>query len=294
MKDYFNYRGKVCVVTGAASGVGRALSDMLMEQGAEVWAVDFQDVPSVSHYIRADLRFREQIDAALRALPQKIDRLFSNAALPGVTYQGSAFTELEVFTVNFLAARYMIEALSTRMPAGSTITVTASVTGEGWRTKSSMLEELYGCTDFEQAREWALSHADDPTTFDGGRTPQPLYIFTKECLLYYVKRASYRMLKQGIRLNSLSPGAIDTPMTEDFGRLLVNFKQFDYMEEFSHAAVGPAVDRAALPEEAAWGLLFLGSDMSSALSGADLIADFGFQAALDTGVCDPGGKLLRE
>lgn len=292
MKDYFNYRGKNCVVTGAASGVGRALADMLMEQGAEVWAIDMQEVSGVTHYVRADLRHKEQIDAALAQLPERIDRLFSNAALPGITYQGGGYTELDVFTVNYVAARYVVESLVSRMPEGSAVTVTASVTGENWHTKKDLLAGLYACDSFNDAVEWGRSHADDPRTFDGGRTPQPLYVFTKECLIYFVKRASYRFLTRGVRINALSPGAIDTPMTEDFGKLLEFFKQYDYMEEYAHAAVGPAVDRSATPDEVALGLLYLGSDMSAILSGADVIADFGFQAALDTGVCDAGGKLI--
>lgn len=292
MSDYFNYAGKVCVITGAASGVGGALADMLMQQGAEVWAIDMQEVTRVSHYIKTDLRFKDQIDAALAQLPDRIDKLFSNAALPGVTYIGSSYTELEVFTVNYVAARYIIENLAERMPDGAAITVTASVTGQGWREKRDMLDELYACSGFESAVEWGRCNADDSRTFDGGRTPQPLYVFTKECLIYFVKRASYRLLKRGIRINCLSPGAIDTPMSEDFGKLLVDFKQYDYMEEYEHAAVGPAVDRSATPEEAALGLLYLGSDMTAVLSGADVIADFGFQAALDTGVCNAGGKLI--
>ena len=37
MHDYLNYAGKVCVVTGASSGMGRALAEMLVDQGAVVW-----------------------------------------------------------------------------------------------------------------------------------------------------------------------------------------------------------------------------------------------------------------
>lgn len=293
-KDYFGYSGKTCVITGAASGVGRALADMLMEAGADVWAVDMKPVTGVSHSVIADLRFTEQIDAAAAQLPEHIDCLFSNAALPGVIYQGKDYTELEVFTVNYLSARYIIELLAERMKEGSTITVTASITGEGWKDKIELLEDLYGCADIPSAIAWAKEHFDDPGTFDGGRTPQPLYVFTKECLIYYVKRSALKMLKRGIRINCLSPGAIDTPMTEDFGKLLVQFKQFEYMEEYAHAAVGPAVDRSATAHETAMCLFWLGSEMTRVLSGADLAADFGFQAAYETGICTAGGLLIKE
>ncbi|MDB1748309.1 SDR family NAD(P)-dependent oxidoreductase [Enterococcus avium] len=41
MKDYFDYKEKICVVTGAASGMGKATSQMLIELGAVVYAIDY-------------------------------------------------------------------------------------------------------------------------------------------------------------------------------------------------------------------------------------------------------------
>ena len=44
MKDYLGYTGKVCVVTGAASGMGKATAEMLVDLGAMVYALDWAEV----------------------------------------------------------------------------------------------------------------------------------------------------------------------------------------------------------------------------------------------------------
>jgi len=44
MKEYFGYSGKVCVITGSASGIAKAATEMLVDLGAEVYALDWSDV----------------------------------------------------------------------------------------------------------------------------------------------------------------------------------------------------------------------------------------------------------
>ncbi|MCD7808355.1 MAG: hypothetical protein LUH02_03355 [Erysipelotrichaceae bacterium] len=53
MKDYFNYEGKVCVVIGASSGMGKATVEFLVELGAIVYALDIQpvEVKGIKEYI---------------------------------------------------------------------------------------------------------------------------------------------------------------------------------------------------------------------------------------------------
>ena len=68
MKDYFGYAGKKCVVTGAGSGMGEATAKMLVELGAEVYALDIKPVTvqGIAQYIQVDLSEKSSIDNAFR------------------------------------------------------------------------------------------------------------------------------------------------------------------------------------------------------------------------------------
>lgn len=292
MAEILNYKGKICIVTGAATGVGKELVNKLCELGAVVYALDMYPVENAYKYINANLIYPDEIDNAVLQLPSNIDCFFNNAALPGVTYRDKEYTMEEVFRANYLAAVRLTNKLSERMHQGCAITVTTSITGEMWYTKKSLLEELFLISqDYDKAVEWINAHADMKEVFDGGRHPQPLYIFTKEALQYYVRRISYELMLKGIRINSVAPGAIETIMTDDFVKLLYRFKEFDYMEEYANAAVGPAVGRSSTAAEIADALIFMNSDLSRSICGANLNVDFGFRGAADTGVCSESGKL---
>ncbi len=66
MKDYFGYQGKVVVVTGAASGMGKATTEMLVDLGAKVYALDWAEVKvaGIEEYIHTDLSLKYSIDKA--------------------------------------------------------------------------------------------------------------------------------------------------------------------------------------------------------------------------------------
>lgn len=63
MKDYFGYTGKNVVVTGAASGMGRAAAAMLVDLGAKVYALDWHecDVKNIAAFVHVDLSNRDSM-----------------------------------------------------------------------------------------------------------------------------------------------------------------------------------------------------------------------------------------
>ena len=69
-----DYQNKVCVVTGAASGIGKALCEKLVALGAQVYALDRNkaDIEGLSAFVETDLSDKGSIDAAFGALPQVI------------------------------------------------------------------------------------------------------------------------------------------------------------------------------------------------------------------------------
>lgn len=286
--ELFNYRGKNCVVTGAAAGVGKALCARLMELGANVYGIDINPVENVTGSFKVDLCHKEQIDAAIAQLPQLIDALFSNAATAGTTYIGYSFSVPEVFCINFVACRYLVEHLQDRMPAGSAIVVTSSTTGLEWAKKMDILNDMYEKGDtYENAKKWAAEHIDDPRVFNGEDDPDSLYTFCKQSLIYYVKRASFDLLKKGIRINVLCPGGIDTQMTDEIARMVGT-------HEYDMVATNPIMGRATSPDEQACCLLFFGSDLSICLDGADLISDYGWTPGVIFNRCTDGGEFVKE
>ena len=287
MDDLFNYRGKNCVVTGAAAGVGKALSDRLMELGANVYGLDINPMEGITKGIRTDLCRREQVDAAIAQLPQRIDALFSNAATAGTTYIGYTFTVPQVFCINFVACRYLVEQLQSRMPAGSAIAVTSSTTGLQWMTKLDILGNMYDhCDGYENAVSWAEEHRCDPAVFNGGEDPDALYTFCKQSLIYFVKRSAFGLLKKGIRINVLCPGGIDTQMTDEIARMVGT-------HEYDMVATNPIIGRATSPDEQARCLLFLNSGLSQCLDGADITSDYGWTPGVLFNQCTDDGKFVE-
>ena len=67
MKDYFGYAGKTVVVTGASSGMGKASAEMLVDLGANVYALDWNECPvnGIAKYVHVDLSKKESIDEAM-------------------------------------------------------------------------------------------------------------------------------------------------------------------------------------------------------------------------------------
>lgn len=127
--ELFGLEGKVCVVTGCSSGMGKALCDRLSLVGAIVYGLDRnQPQEGMKHFIKADLSSKESIDEAFKELPEEIDCFFGVAGLSGA--KASWWT---TFTVNFIANKYITEEyLEKRMKEGSSITYVTSTGGLMW------------------------------------------------------------------------------------------------------------------------------------------------------------------
>lgn len=85
MKDYLNYKDKVCVVTGASSGIGNATCKMLVDLGAIVYGIDRNpcEIDGLMQFIQCDLSDKNSIDQAFTSLPNHIDSFFGVAGLSG-------------------------------------------------------------------------------------------------------------------------------------------------------------------------------------------------------------------
>lgn len=77
LKKLFGYEGKNVVVTGAASGMAKSAAELLIELGANVYAIDINPIElNVTKAFQADLSKKEDIDRVIAELPNELDGLF--------------------------------------------------------------------------------------------------------------------------------------------------------------------------------------------------------------------------
>ena len=98
---------------------------------------------------------------------------------------------------------------------------------------------------------------------------QPVYNASKGAVRIFTKSTAVQYAKEGIRVNSVHPGSVDTAMTQH--------RRSD-PEQMEEAVSRIPLGRVAEPEEIAYGALFLASDESSFMTGSELIIDGGFTA----------------
>jgi NAD(P)-dependent dehydrogenase (short-subunit alcohol dehydrogenase family) len=265
MPPIINYESKTVVVTGAATGVGAALVDRLRAAHAgRIIALDIKPCNgTVDEFISADLSDPVAIDEAIHRLPESIDVLFNNAGV------AATLPLRVVMGVNVLAPRRLIASLHQRMHPGSAIVNTASTAGGGFMERLSQILELLAIDDWSQALDWVEAHP--------GLT-QNAYGFSKECAQVLTLLQATPLAKHGIRINSVCPGIIDTPLVADF-QITMGTPIIDWM-------VSQSGGRKAVPAEVADALVFLGSDAASYINGTNLLIDNGFSAAITTNQID--------
>ena len=265
MKDYFGYNNKICVVTGAASGIGKATVDLLLELGAKVYALDIAKTPltGVEKYIEVDLSDKDSIDKAMEQVPTHIDSFFGVAGL-----SGARTNYYKTFTVNYIANKYITEEyLKNRMTYGGSISYVTSTGGLYWEKYAHEYE------NFTKAKTWdemitALHKQAKENTL--GLMAYPL---SKRALNYYMSELAIELGPKKIRVSALLPGSTDTGMKEEFE---VEAGGKDALI----AETGTAL-RLAKPEEMAYPLIFLNSDMASFITGLPLIVDSGTNAMVN-------------
>jgi len=240
---------KVAVVTGAAGGVGRAVTERLLARGARVVAVDVSpalhklasaDVAAVEGDVVVAATAEQAVATALERW-QRLDVLVNNAG--HIVYKGILDTSEEewdrVLAVNarsaFLFCRAAIPAMLER--GGGTIVSTASISG------------LIGLAG------------------------QAAYAASKGALVQLTRQLAVEFSPQGIRVNAVAPGAIDTPFLRSFVDAQADPAAVEAAIN-SHHPLG----RMASPGEVADAIVYLASDEASFVTGAIFSVDGGFTA----------------
>lgn len=278
--NQIDYKGKKVVVTGAASGMGESVVNQLAELGAEIYAMDIREVKGpVKEYIPLNLGDKTSIDSAVAKLPEQIDCVFSCAGIAGTTYLGKTFTPLEVVTINFIGTRYFVESLVPRLHEGSGIVLVSSIAGMNWRTKIEDYKEFLGITDFKDAQDFVVAHENDPLFIAGPSQINKPYSFSKECIIIYSAMRSWDLAEKKIRINTVSPGATQTPMHDDFLEIVGK-------ERGGKMNVSPAGSES-IPDQQASVMLMLNSEMADYVSGQDVQVDFAYAMGVQMGRMKP-------
>lgn len=259
-----SFSDKVVVVTGAASGIGGALTARLIDLGARVYTLDVAPVTAeATMVVQCDLGDRASIDMALELLPAHVDLVFNSAGVPN----GGRFSPAQVMAINWLGLRHLTESLLPRMPADSSVTHVSSTAGRGWPAREAELRDLMAAESFEAGVAWVDAHSD--LIGDG-------YSFSKEAVSWYTMWRSIETLADhGVRMNSICPGVTNTQLADDFRRGVG-----DSVIERAVAVAG----RLAEPDEMAPAMLFLADSASASyVNGVNLNVDRGTSAAHSTG-----------
>ncbi len=246
-------KDKVALVTGGASGIGRATAELFAREGARVVVGDFspdgrdtvqgiQSAGGQALFVPVDVsdsgQVAKMVETALKAYG-RIDILFNGA---GILYYGTVLETDEqawnrVISINltgtYLCCRAVLPHMI-RQGGGSVINVASTV----------------GAHD-------ACANAVAYVTSKGGVT-----LFTKAMAIDHAK--------QGVRVNALVPGATDTPM----------IRKALTPEALEALAASHPIGRLGRPEELAKAVLFLASDDASFVTGTAMYVDGGQTAKI--------------
>ncbi len=234
--------GKVAIVTGAASGIGKATAQLFRNEGAKVIAADISAADGI---IAADAGREEDvrglIDVAVRD-HGGLDIFFANAGVSGglaSIFEQTAEDWQEILRINLIGPFLAIKHAAPLMKedGGGSIICTASVAG---------------------LRSGA-----------GG----PAYSASKAGVISLVKTAAQQLSGSNVRVNAICPGLIETGMTQP---IYDHARQRGREERLGQ--LNP-LRRGGEPVEIANAALFLASDESSYVNGHALVVDGGLSSS---------------
>ena len=250
---------KTYVVSGAASGIGAATTSVLRAQGDRVITVDLREADVIADL--STVSGRADAVTAVQQLTDVVHGLVPCAGIAGATGVDSAL----VVSVNFFGAVELVRGLQPQLAAaqGASVVLLASnsITGmPGWRASVAKL-----ClADDEPAARADAAEAESVM----------VYPATKAALAWWARREGVtpEWIDQGIRLNAVAPGMIDSPMTD---KLLADPGIGPLV-----AAYPSAIGRAGRAGEIAALIAFMLSDANSLMVGSVVYADGGTDAML--------------
>jgi NAD(P)-dependent dehydrogenase (short-subunit alcohol dehydrogenase family) len=238
---------KVCVITGAASGIGAETAKLFKEEGATVVGVDLSENAEGDLAIQADVTDEEQVKGMYARTREEfghIDVLFNNAGI-------SPSDDVSV--------------LDTSLEAWQRV--------QDVNLKSVFLCCKHGIPHLLEGDGGSVINTASFVAVMGAATSQIAYTASKGGVLAMTREVAVEYARKGIRANALCPGPVDTPL---LAQLLAEPKA--RARRLVHVPMG----RLAQAREVAQAALFLASDESAYVNGSTFMVDGGITAAYVT------------
>ena len=242
--------GKVCVITGAAGGIGAATAARFQSEGARVVGVDLLEHSIGELSLSADLSDEDavaDIYARVREELGRIDVLFNNAGISPTDDASALDTTLEAWE--------RVQAANLR---------------------SVFLCCKYGIPHLLDGGGGSVINTASFVAVLGAATSQISYTASKGGVLALSRELGVEFARRGVRVNALCPGPVDTPLLREL-----------YAKDPEQAArrlVHVPMGRFARAEEIASAVLFLASEDSSYVNATTFLVDGGVSAAYTTPV----------
>jgi NAD(P)-dependent dehydrogenase (short-subunit alcohol dehydrogenase family) len=240
--------GKVCVITGAAGGIGAESARRFRDQGAAVVGVDLGDVPDADLAIACDVADEDSVramyDAAISRFG-RIDVLFNNA---GISPDDD------------------VSVLDTSLEAWQRV--------QDVNLRSVFLCCKYGIPRLLEAGGGSVINTASFVAVMGAATSQISYTASKGAVLALSRELGVEFARRGVRVNALCPGPVDTPLLRE----LYAADPAEAARRLVHLPMG----RFAEPREIANAALFLASDESSYITASTFLVDGGLSGAYVT------------
>lgn len=246
----------VYAITGAASGIGRAIAQSLAGEGHEIITVDLRGAD-----IEADLADPEACAAAVRAIeeraPEGLDGFVPCAGLGPDVADRSLIPRVNYFAV--------VDMVSGLMPAlekkrGAVVLISSNSARMTQYNEDYLQAMLAG--DRDTAVALVQSEVDGQGAYGGG----------KQALARWMRRNNPAAAAAGVRINAIAPGYTETAMTA------AGKNDPTYGQAIRDFVASIPIGRPGLPEDQAHAALFLLREQASFISGAVLFVDGGHDA----------------
>jgi NAD(P)-dependent dehydrogenase (short-subunit alcohol dehydrogenase family) len=240
--------GKVCVITGAAGGIGAASVSLFQREGAKVVGADLAEHTPGDVSLRVDVTDEDQVAdmyARVRSELGRVDVLFNNAGI-APSDDGTV--------------------LDTALEAWQRV--------QDVNVKSVFLCCKHGIPHLLEGGGGSVINTASFVAMMGAATSQISYTASKGGVLALSRELGIEFARRGVRVNALCPGPVDTPLLRE----LFAKDRAQAARRLVHVPMG----RFATAEEIAQGALFLASDESSYVTASTFLVDGGISGAYVT------------